>query len=354
MTLNKKLIAGIAAALPMVFFAAGSAFAADNNYNVELNGSKINGSAFEEYGTYYIPLRAVSEALGYRVDWSAKDNTVTMSDKKETIKLDLTNYSAIEGDHQYSIDDVIINGSTYLSEDFFTDSLGLKVAPDQAKKTIGLQKINENNIAIKTVKEASEEKSIDITLQYPQIDGLENQKAEDKINGIFKQAAAEAKNEGLSNIASADYVIGANKYETYLDYRVKYNQNNLLSVILLDYQYTGGAHGGTIQKGYTFDLRTGKQYDIKDLFRENSNYAQLFNGVVKDGIKTRELTSLTPFVSITDNQPYYLDNMGVSVYFQQYEYFPYAAGIQHFTADYSQLKEMLIPELNTLAQSGSK
>jgi hypothetical protein len=90
------------------------------------------------------------------------------------------------------------------------------------------------------------------------------------------------------------------------------------------------------------------------LFRENSNYAQLFNKIVKDGIQTSELTSLTPFVSIAENQSYYLDNTGVSVYFQQYEYFPYAAGIQHFTADYSQLKEMLIPELSTLAQSGLK
>jgi hypothetical protein len=192
MTINKKLITGIAAVLPMVFFAAGSAFAADNNYSMELNGSKINGSAYEEYGTYYLPLRAVSEAMGYRVDWSAKDNTVTVSDKKETIKLDLKNYSMTDGDHQYFIDDTIINGSAYLSEDFFTDSLGLKVAPDQTNKTIGLQKIKENNITMKTVKEVSEDDKIDITLQYPQIDGLKDQKVQDKINGIFKQAAAAA------------------------------------------------------------------------------------------------------------------------------------------------------------------
>ena len=256
--------------------------------------------------------------------------------------------------HQYYIDDMMINGAAYLSDDFFNDSLGLKVVCDQANKTMKLQRMNENDITIKTVKETSGDDKIDITLQYPQIDGLKDQKIENQINGIFQQAAAAAKAEGLKNLASDDYVTGGNKYETYFDYRVKYNQNNLLSVILLNYQYTGGAHGGTFQKGYTFDLQTGKQYEIKDLFREKSNYISLFNNIVKDGIKSRELPDLTPFVSIADNQAYYLDNSGISVYFQQYEYFPYAAGIQSFTADYSQIKELLIPGLSALAQDSTK
>jgi hypothetical protein len=34
----------------------------------------------------------------------------------------------------------------------------------------------------------------------------------------------------------------------------------------LDYQFAGGAHGGTIQTAFTFDLQTGEQFKLQDFF----------------------------------------------------------------------------------------
>jgi len=84
------------------------------------------------------------------------------------------------------------------------------------------------------------------------IDGLADKTVQDSINSIFSKSAVEARNEGLRNademakVMTSDYTDSPNKCETYFDYRLKYNQNGLLSIIFMNYQYAGGSHGLTV------------------------------------------------------------------------------------------------------------
>ena len=80
MMINKKYIVGLAATLPIILATGGASYAAAENCSIQLNGAKMNALAYEEYGNYYLPLRAVSEALGYKVEWSGKDNTKRIDD----------------------------------------------------------------------------------------------------------------------------------------------------------------------------------------------------------------------------------------------------------------------------------
>jgi predicted secreted protein len=350
----KRIITGLAIVLPIVCFSAVSAFAADNSSDsIELNGTKLDVPAYDQDGYLYLPLRAVGEALGYTVEWSAKDHAVTLTKADDKKLINFDTYQLTDGDHQYYIDEMMIDGRAYLDEAFFNDSLGLKVSQDGTNKAVSLNSINKkNSITIKNVNETSGDDKLDITLNYPMISGLADQTVQDLINAAFKKEADDAKQLGLANIA--DYPEGmTNKCETYLDYRIKYDQNNLLSVVFLDYQYMGGAHGTTAQTSYTFDLKTGKDYAIKDLFQSASDYTAPFNNFVKSEIKERDLYELTTFSAIALDQGYYLDNSGVTIYFQQYEYFPYAAGIQTFKLDYATLKEILNPDLNLMDQGGN-
>ena len=337
----KKLIIGLAIVLPMVSFASGNAFAAESNdYSVELNNVTIQASAFEQEGTLYLPVRTVSEAVGYPVVWSAAEHTVTIQKPNENIVIDMGTYSVKQGDHPFYVMNQIINGKLYMEKDFFNDCLGLSVMANPLNKLISIESVDENDITIKSISEKTEDTKLDVTLQYPQISGLADQAVADKINALLKQEAEAAKQEGQNYIKDYDDPSG-NKHEVFFDYRIKYNHNDMLSLILLDYQYTGGAHGTTIQKSYTFNLKTGMEYGLRDLFVKDMDYAGEFDKLIKKEIKARELFELTPFISIADEQPYYLDNSGVTVYFQQYEYFPYAAGIQAFTADYDTIKEFI-------------
>ena len=63
-----------------------------NNISIELNGSKIvpkdaTGAVVEPFiidGTTYLPVRAISEALGLTVSWDGETSTVIISDGSST------------------------------------------------------------------------------------------------------------------------------------------------------------------------------------------------------------------------------------------------------------------------------
>lgn len=341
--------------------------AAGDQPGIELNGVKIPAAAYIDGGNVYLPLRSVGEALGYKIDGSG--STINVSGPGKSISIDLKNNKITADGHTYYMSGeytgIVTGGGaaatsvTYMRADFFSDNLALGVSWDEQGGKVRLESMEENAVSIKTVKEASETKKIKITLQYPQLGGLGDKTVQDGINAVLRKAAEAARSEGLKN--TADYpqdpegrTGSPNQYETYFDYRLKYNQNGLLSVILLDYQYTGGAHGYTVQSSHTFDLKTGREYKLKDLVKSGTDYVSFVSGAVKSQIAERVKEGrlpeqpLTPFEAIREDQDFFLSDHGAAVYFQQYEYFPYAAGIQEFTVDFSQLKDMLKPDFSFL------
>lgn len=335
-----KILAAALIVLLIIFSGVSGIASAAPQPAIELEGAQIEPNAYIDGENVYLPLRAIVEALGYRVLWTGRDNSVSVTKTGQNILLDLKNGTVSANDHTYYMGSITHKGATYLEADFFSENLSLGVKWAEPSEKVELEKIKENGISVKTVREASEDKNIKITIQYPQINGLDDQAVQDNINAVFKESAQAAYNEGLKNAGALEAEKAAgydnpNKYETYFDYRLKYNQNSLLSVVFLNYQYTGGAHGLTVQSSHTFNLETGAEYSLKDLFPGGEDYISLFNETVKSEIKDRELYVLTPFESIKANQDFYLVNDAAVVYFQQYEYFPYAAGIQEFAVHIS-------------------
>lgn len=364
---KKVLVMGVILTL-FLSMQAYSFAAADDQTAIELDGTKIKAAAYIDEGNIYLPLRAVSEALGYKVRWSGKDNPISVSKTGENIMIDLKNYTITANDHTYYMSgdyldnaankDTTAENTIYMRANFFSENLALKTQWDKSNEKVKLEKTTENKITIKTIKEASENEEIKMTLQYPQINGLPDQAVQENINSVFKKAADTTRNEGLQNAdemkkdMASGYSGSPNKCESYFDYKLKYNQNGLLSLIFLDYQYTGGAHGMTLQSSYTFDLKTGKAYNLQDLFNSDADYVLYISNIVgnriTEGVKEGILYELTPFQAIKDDQDFYLSDNAAVVYFQQYEYFPYAAGIQEFPIDFSTLQDMLKPDFGFL------
>ena len=336
--------------------------ATDSQPVIVLDGTKIEAAAYIDGGNVYLPLRAVGEALGYEIQWSGKDNPISVSKPGKNIMIDLNNHKITANDHLYymSGDYNIVADSTYMGADFFSDNLGLKVRWDRQNGMVQLESVKENAISIKAIIEASETDIIKTTLQYPQIDGLIDKTVQDSINSLFKELAMDAKNEGLKNADEMEKVIASgytgspNKCETYFDYRLKYNQNGLLSVVFLNYQYTGGAHGLTVQSSHTLDLKTGAEYKLGDLVKVDADYVSYISDIVRNAIDERVKEGILPdysiasFEAIKEDQDFYLSNDAVVVYFQQYEYWPYAAGIQEFPVEFSVLNDMLKPDFSFL------
>jgi hypothetical protein len=67
--------------------------------------------------------------------------------------------------------------------------------------------------------------------------------------------------------------------------------------MLINYAYSGGAHGMTI------DVTTGKRYKLSELFQKNSNYVEKISEIVKNQIKERDLfLHEPPFKGISPEQ----------------------------------------------------
>jgi len=190
--------------------------------------------------------------------------------------------------------------------------------------------------------------NLKITLKYPKISGMADQKIQNELNVLFEQKAIHAKKQGLKCavvLSKAEYE-GTKLCESYLDYKIGYNQNGLLSVVFSDYQFAGGAHGSTLQSSYTFDLQTGEDLTLSKILDDDKNYTTYIDSMIRNEIDkkvaTGDLFELVTFKSIGKNPAFYLAEEGIVFYFQQYEYFPYAAGIQEFVIPYSVLKGMII------------
>ena len=353
----KRVFCVLATFLVCLFLSANAALAEGTEYSVEgqrysveLEGEQIEGQAFVAEGNLYLPLREVCTPLGYKVTWSGSERKILLTSDMNIIELGPENFQAKVNEHESYLPEIfkLADGKTYLRETFLEDYLGLDVSHSDAM--VKITPIKVNPISVKTIRETSETDEIKITLLYPQLEGVADKTVQDNLNGAFKKVAEDARNEGLKNASEleeakesakeAGYETTPNKCETFFDYLVKYNQNGLLSIVFLDYQYSGGAHGLTVQSSTTRNLSTGQEYQLKDFFVQRTDHVSIVSQEVKNLMEEQGLTEalLNPFSAISADQNYYLTNDDLVVYFQAYEYFPYAAGIPEFSIKYSRLK----------------
>ena len=321
---------------------------------IAVNGETIEMPAKVIDGELFLPLRAISEKLGFEVLWSGKNQEIIIRMPERNINIRLSDYIIAVDDHESYIQGgyTHVGGRTYMRQDFFSDNMGLKIIWDKAKNDVRIHSVKENPIVINTKKEVKETQTLKLTIQYPEIKGLDNTEVQHKLNSLFSKLAAEAKKEGyeFAKYIGQDEIARGIKVETYFNYQVKYNQNGILSIVFSAYLYSGGAHGNTLQSSYTFDLNTGEECDLKDLFKDGIDYVSYISDEVKKQMEEKGMTDalLNPFDAIKADQDFYLSNNAVVVYFQAYEYFPYVFGIPEFSIPLSTLNDMLKPEFSFL------
>ncbi|QTD41349.1 DUF3298 and DUF4163 domain-containing protein [Sporosarcina sp. Te-1] len=128
-------------------------------------------------------------------------------------------------------------------------------------------------------------------------------------------------------------------------FEIKTNEREILSLNLIVYSYTGGAHGLTIVKSLTFTTKTGEQYKLRDLFKSGSNYVEVISDIIQQRIDDWDITLLDPpFKTIRPDQDYYLADTSIVIYFQLYEISPYAWGFPYFPISIKDLEKMIAPD----------
>jgi type III secretory pathway component EscR len=193
------------------------------------------------------------------------------------------------------------------------------------------------NIQIYTLKYVLETEAVKIDAAIPVIKGFKNKMAQESFNQKFRddiinftediKTQAEKFLKELNKEERPFF-----KYQVHIIFDVM-NKEEILSLVLSYYQYTGGAHGLTEVVSYNLNPETGeglsfskfllkvwmdmeqvKEYIITEINREPRNY---FPDAL-DNIRNR------------NNFNYYLEGDFLIIYFQQYEIAPYAVGNPEF------------------------
>ena len=133
--------------------------------------------------------------------------------------------------------------------------------------------------------------------------------------------------------------------ELLANYEIKTNERGILSLNLIVYSFTGGAHGMTVINSLTFDTKTGKQYTLKELFKPGSNYEKQISAIITQRIKDWNIQLLDPpFKGIRSDQDFYIADTSLVIYFQLYEITPYVWGFPYFPIPILDLADIINPE----------
>lgn len=142
-----------------------------------------------------------------------------------------------------------------------------------------------------------------LTIQYPQFTNLENKEVEASINKQLKDKATEAftTKPPQGEAEEGDIMGGMPNFETGVGESSR--TSNTLTVNTYDYTYEeGAAHGMSMVYNTNFDLNTGKQIELKELFKPDSKYLEKISkfatgnlehelgkdGLLKEGVSPTE------------------------------------------------------------------
>lgn len=172
-----------------------------------------------------------------------------------------------------------------------------------------------------------------LEVYYPSIGGLENPLVQNNINNAILNLVYQLINEQGYYQNPMTEITG--------NFEIKTNERGVLSLSLIHYSFSGGAHGMTIMKSLTFDVETGKSYSLNELFKPGSDYVKMLSDIIKVQIKARDIQLLEEFDSIKPDQDYYIADKALVIYFQLYEIAAYVYGILQFPISVYEIQDII-------------
>lgn len=174
-----------------------------------------------------------------------------------------------------------------------------------------------------------------------------NKDVEEKINNIIANKIKDLEKESELSVdeikKEIDYTDRKGsiypKVNVRIDYEIKYNQNNILSFVLIKEEGINTTSKDLYT--YNFNLETGNEITLEELL--GKNYEEIINKEIKNQIAEREAKDKNQlffnkndnidnyFKGISKNQNFYInENENPVVVFNKYEIAPGYMGIQEF------------------------
>jgi hypothetical protein len=126
-----------------------------------------------------------------------------------------------------------------------------------------------------------------------------------------------------------------------------YSTPKVLFYQLDHYSFTGGAHPNSFRSYHAFDLKTGKELEMKSFVSDSVALLNLVEGYFRKTEKiSKDVNLEEEGYFLLNNQfalpvSYVFTPTGILFYYNPYEIAPYARGAIQFTIPYAQLKDII-------------
>lgn len=199
--------------------------------------------------------------------------------------------------------------------------------------------VRDNKVVVENEEKIYSNKYVSVNINKPVVRIPNNRAVEKIINNKISKKVNDFE-EYITNLSIRDNEtniklgLDVKPYVININNTVTYNRDNILSITLHLYSYTGGAHGSSTDKSLNFDTNTGNKGVIADFFGNNKDYNKIILDHIKSTInKNPELyfkEAVDKLNVIPYNQKFFLTDGYLVIYFDEYEIAPYAAGIPKF------------------------
>lgn len=209
------------------------------------------------------------------------------------------------------------------------------------------------------INEPIKARRLDQTAEYPVLSGGANDAAFNQLvkARVVKELADYRKQ--MMSISAADLKTlpaGMNNYID-LSYNVEYADNDLISVSFLEDTFAGGAHPNQNYFTITYDLKSGRELKLAELFKPGAKYLAAISAYATKDLQGRKMPDSNENLGLAQDvfaegaQPmaknyrnWNLTKKGLLFTFDPYQVGPYAAGPQTVVVPYAQLTEIARPD----------
>lgn len=306
---------------------------------LKYNGKTLSQQGKALNGITMIPVTALRDALGFSLSYHSGTKTYTAGKGSMKLNLEVSEYGVstnLNGYYLYSnVNDEakVLNGHLYVPFKLLSDYLGFQGMYNPSLKSLDISNRVMNKVTLSPESVTKSNSNADIEIQYPTISGLTDE-AQKAINAVLKQKADNFAAASEEQASKRDGSV-ERKYEFIQNYVVTFNREGVLSIVIDQYSYTGGAHGGTFREGLTFSLKNGKRLELGDLLKAAPNYKQTLDKLLKERTKKEDFA--IDSAGLKDKPDFYIKEGGLAIFYQQYEIAPYAAGIPTYTFNFGEL-----------------
>lgn len=200
------------------------------------------------------------------------------------------------------------------------------------------------------IREANRRLRYTITAKYPQFTGVQDERIA-RLNTVINRMVMKQIADFKKDFAKPEKRMGTMGSTFDVGYSIELATNDLVSLLFfIDSYYEGAAHPLHVSVAFNYNLDTGKELELADLFKPNSGYLNLISKYSINDLKKqlgpdsdKDWIEKGAAPSEENFKAWTVSRKGLEITFDQYQVASYAEGPHDVVVPFSVLRNAIDP-----------